>query len=204
MFRLYRPLLTLAKIWLACDTPTCCQRGAELLDQLQKYTESTHKTTVLIEVLLLQAIRQDTGGDETSALRLLEKAIELAEPGGFVRLFVDLGPPVTRLLNLLHRQGVSPNYIGPILTSYPSYTTDDGRMTEPSPSSPLVDPLTSREMEVLELLAQRLTNKEIAERLIISPGTVKTHGLNLYAKLGVHGRQQAVERARELSLLSIS
>jgi LuxR family maltose regulon positive regulatory protein len=74
-------------------------------------------------------------------------------------------------------------------------------MTEPSPSSPLVDPLTSREMEVLELLAQRLTNKEIAGRLLISPGTVKTHCLSIYSKLDVHGRQQAVQRARSLFLL---
>ena len=197
--RFYEPHLTLIKIWLAQNTPDKRQQAADSLDQLEEYTESTHNTRFLAEVLALQAILQAAEGNEPSALSLLEEAIELAQPGGFVRLFVDLGPPMARLLEPLLRHGVAPDYTAQILAAFG--TKDEGRTTKTPDSSSLVDPLTERELEVLALLGRHLTNKEIAEQLVVSPSTVKTHTLNIYRKLDVRGRQQAVAKARELGLL---
>jgi LuxR family maltose regulon positive regulatory protein len=196
LVRFYQPHLTLVRIWLARDTPASRQQVAEALDQLKSYAELTHNTVVLIMVLALLSVLHAAEDDEPAALNQLEKAIELAEPGGFVRLFLDLGPPMARLLRHLHGKGVYSNYISKILAAFEG----DSRRP-PSAVVGQPEPLTPREMEVLEFLARRLTNKEIAARLVISPGTVKTHTLNIYAKLDVHGRRQAVNKARELGLL---
>lgn len=206
MVRFYQPHLTLVKIWMALDTPASRQQVAESLDQLKNYTEFTHNTVVLTKVLALLSVLHAAEDDEPAALKLLEKAIELAQPGGFVRLFVDLGPPMARLLRLLHGKGVFSNYTLKILAAFEAGnlqpTAGDDRPL--SAVGGQIEPLTSREMEVLELLTQRLTNKEIAARLVISPGTVKTHTISIYAKLDVHGRRQAVIKARELGLISPS
>jgi LuxR family maltose regulon positive regulatory protein len=207
MYGLFAPHLTLAKIWLAQDTPASRGRAGELVERVRAFCESTHTTRFLIEALALQASLHDGEGDEVAALAALERAITMAEAGSFTRLFVDLGPPLDRLLERLRRQGVAPEYISRILIA--SETTDDAeadirrRMTEPAngPSSPLVEDLTPRELEVLALLGQHLTNKEIAERLVISPETVKSHTLSIYRKLDVRKRQQAVARAKELDIL---
>lgn len=205
MPRFYRPLLTLAKTWLAQDAPSSRQRAAEWLDRLQDYTEFIHNTAVLIEVLALQAVLHAAEEDAAAALAFLERAIGLAEPGAFVRLFVDLGPLIARLLQTLNRQGVSPDYTSQILAAFPKPVTSQEQLAAGNnqrPALELTDALTPREMEVLELLAKRLSNKEIAQRLVVSPGTVKTHTVSIYSKLDVHGRRQAVDKARELGLLS--
>jgi LuxR family maltose regulon positive regulatory protein len=159
--------------------------------------------------LALLAILHDAEGDEAVALAQLRRAVELAQPGGIVRLFVDLGPPVARLLQRLQGQDILPDYmsqfLGQILAVFDESASDQdqfsvGKSLRPSPA--LANSLTSREMEVIELLAKRLTNKEIARKLVISPDTVKTHTLNIYAKLNVHSRRQAVDRAIEIGFLS--
>jgi LuxR family maltose regulon positive regulatory protein len=115
---------------------------------------------------------------------------------------------LSELLAHLRQWGVAPEYVARILAAFPESTTDHGRQStiEPMPlagrpSSPLVEPLTDREMEVLALLAQRLTNKEIATQLFISPGTVAQHTHQIYQKLDVHNRRQAVAKAKALSIL---
>jgi LuxR family maltose regulon positive regulatory protein len=167
----------------------------------------------LIEVLSLQALLHSAQGERESALAALEQAITLAEPGGFIRLFVDLGPSMARLLDQLRHQGVAADHIDQVLAVFAWQTKDQepaqrrtfgptpkGRKTE-TESSSLIEPLTPREMQVLALLGRLLTNKEIAKELGVSPGTVKTHTLNIYQKLDVHRRQQAVARAKELNIL---
>ena len=154
-------------------------------------------------VLALQAMRYDTLGERPVALEKLAKALDLAEPGGFIRLFVDLGPQMADLLKqLLNKKNVAVDYIKQILAAF----SEDGRSLSPSPShpspQPLVDPLTHRELDILELLAQRLQNKEIAEKLFISDQTVKGHLKNIYQKLNVRNRRQAVEKARKIGILS--
>ena len=220
MAELFSPHLTLVKVWLAQDTPASRGQAADLLDKSRELVETTHNARFLIEVLALQALLRDVQGERQTALELLEQAVILAEPGGFIRLFVDLGPPLDRLLDRLRWQGVAPDYITQILVAFETTrqgTGDDGRPTtlaalvpssvvrgRPAParvSSSLLEPLTPRELEVLTLLGQHLTNNEIAEDLVVSPTTVKTHTLNIYRKLEVNSRKQAVARARELSIL---
>lgn len=211
LVRFYQPPLTLAKIWLWQDTPDTRQQAAESLDQLKGYAVSTHNTLVLIKTLALLALLRAVEEDEPAALAMLEEALRLAQPGGFVRLFLDMGPPMAHLLQTLHDRSETADHLcryrDQILSAFPIPALDQiqlGTSSSPEPGQVLVDPLTSREMEVLELLAQRLTNKEIAEKLVVSPATVKTHTLSIYAKLDVHGRRQAVEKAGEIGLLSSS
>jgi LuxR family maltose regulon positive regulatory protein len=215
------PHLTLATILIARGTPEALQEAAELLARLRQFVDETHNTWRLIEVLSLQGLLYKEQGERESALDSLAEALDLAQPGGFIRLFVDLGPPMARLLDQLRHQGVAVDYINRILAAFAEQTKDEepalrrtfgptpkGRKMETEssslvlrPSSSLPEPLTPREMEVLALLGQHLTNKEIAEELVVSPGTVKTHTLRIYRKLDVGGRQQAVAKARELELL---
>ena len=140
----------------------------------------------------------------------------LALPGGWIRPFVELGPTMAGLLDELRQRGVALQYIAQILAAFPTEAKDEGQRTEaadapfvPSPevavaSSSLIEPLTNRELEVLELMAQRLTNKEIADRLVLSVGTVKQHAYNINQKLNVRGRRQAVAKAISLGILSSS
>jgi len=133
----------------------------------------------------------------------------VAEPGGFIRLFVDLGPRMADLLKQLIKQNVAVGYIGQILAVF----RDDERGALPdecdpstahllsSSTQPLVDPLTKRELEILDLLAQRLRNKEIAAKLFILPQTEKKHLNNIYGKLNVGNRREAVEKAKKIGIL---
>jgi LuxR family maltose regulon positive regulatory protein len=198
IYGFFSPQLTLAKVWLAEDTPTSRRQAAGLLQHVREFLESTHNTRFLIEALALQALLHDTEGDETSARGDLKRAIVLAEPGGFIRLFVDLGLSMARLLAKLHRHGVAVDYITQILSAFEP--TGDGPSAAVGPSA-FIEPLTPRELEVLALLAQHLTNKEIAARLVVSHGTVKTHILHVYRKLDVRKRREAVARAKALNLL---
>jgi LuxR family maltose regulon positive regulatory protein len=182
------------------------------LDTVREFVETTHNTRFLIEVLALQALLNDRQGERQAALNLLDQTVTLAQPGGFIRLFVDLGPSIAGLLAELVPQdhGTQP-YIDQILTALKKdevLLRKGGRMKDESflpPSSlrlhPLIEPLTNREQDVLELLAQRLSNQEIAERLFVSPSTVKTHNKNIFAKLNAKNRRQAIARAQELGLI---
>jgi LuxR family maltose regulon positive regulatory protein len=139
----------------------------------------------------------------------LEHALTLAHPGGLIRPFVELGPTMAGLLEQLHRDGVATDYVERILAAL--QTEDEGRRTQgadPSlvlrPSTVLIEPLTNRELEVLELMAQRMTNKEIAAQLVLSVGTVKQHAYNINQKLHVRGRRLAVAKAISLGILARS
>ncbi|MGD8806822.1 MAG: LuxR C-terminal-related transcriptional regulator, partial [Chloroflexota bacterium] len=209
MVQLYQYQLTLVRIWLAYDSPGMRRRAADLLGKMELYAESTHNSLFLIEVKALLAVLYAAEDDIPAALAQLEGATALAQPGGIIRTFVDLGPPMADLLHTLHGQGVSSDYRSQYLIQIMSAFTGAalgqnqlGASGRPESAQVLADPLTSREVEVLELLAQRLTNKEIAEKLFIAPGTVKTHTLSIYAKLQVAGRRQAVEKAIQIGLLS--
>jgi LuxR family maltose regulon positive regulatory protein len=203
-YGIFSPHLTLVKVWLAQNTPASREHAGDLLGRLQTFFASIHNSRFLIETLALQALLSSAEGDEPAALTALQQAITLAEPGGFIRLFVDLGPSIARLLDQLRDQGVAPVYIARILAAFETrdapLAAEGGRASRAEDES-LVDPLTPRELEVLALLARHLTNRQIAEELVISPGTVKTHTLRIYRKLDVGGRQQAVARAQELDLL---
>jgi LuxR family maltose regulon positive regulatory protein len=202
-FGVFSPHLTLVKVWLAQDTPSSREQADDLLGRVREYYESTHNTRFLIEALALQAVLYDVEGDDRAALSVLELAISLAEPGGFIRLFVDMGPSMAPLLNKLRRQGVAPDYTGQVLAAFPRPAPSAG-FSSPSDWSgaeDFIEPLTPRELEVLVLLDRHLTHKEIAAELVVSYGTVKTHALNIYRKLNVSKRREAVAKAKELGLI---
>lgn len=208
MTHLYQYQLTLVKTWLASGTPEKQQQARKLLGQLRHYAGSTHNKIVLIQVLALTAILHAAEGDERAALVELNRAVESADPGEIVRPFVDLGPPMTRLLQALRGRGTEPEYLRQhldmISAAFDEPDSVPGRMSaqgESRPMAAVVEPLTVREMEVLELLAKRMTNKEVAQQLSVSPNTIKTHTVKIYDKLSVHGRRQAVDKAEEIGLL---
>ncbi len=217
MHTFHVPQLTLTRLLLAKDSATSRQQAADLLAQVCEFVERTHNTRFRIEVLALQAQLDDVQDDGSAALDKLERAVRLAEPGGWIRLFVDLGPRIAILLDRFHSRGVAPDYVAQILAAFQP-TDHRQQMTAlptgglPSvvdrPSSPvpngadeLIDPLTNREHEVLALLARQLSNKEIAARLVITPGTVKQHTHHIYQKLNVRTRWQAVTSAEALGIL---
>ena len=200
----YAPQLTLPKVLLAMNTPASRQQAGEALAKLRAFVTAAHNTRFTIEVLALQALLHAAEGDEPAGLQALEQAVLLAQPGGLVRVFVDLGPSMAGLFEQLAIRGIAEAHVEHVLEAFRSapFTPLAYPGGQPRPSQAhLIEPLTGRELEVLELLARRLSNKEIAQRLVVSPETVKRHTANIYQKLGVHSRRDAVEKARSLRIL---
>jgi LuxR family maltose regulon positive regulatory protein len=200
------PYDVLALILLAQDTPASRQQARELLSQMNDYFSAIHSTTIRIRVLALQAMLYSAEGDERQALVALSASIALAAPGGFLRLFVDLGLALKPLLQQLARQGVAPAYIDEILAAFgPDEASAIAGLpltAEPVPPPSGSTLLTHRELDVLQLLARRRTDKEIADALVISPRTVSSHIDHLGDKLGVRGRRAIVEAAQAQGLLT--
>jgi LuxR family maltose regulon positive regulatory protein len=198
----YAPQLTLPKILLTQDTPAARQQAAAELSRLLAFVTSTHNRCFTIEVLALQALVEHAQGNDRNALAALRQAVTLAQPGGFVRLFVDLGPALAGLLAQLAALGVAPEYIERLLAAFAAEPAR--RPARPVTQPGLIEPLTRREQEVLALLAQRLTAKEIAQQLVLSEQAVTRHRANIYLKLGVNSRQDAIAAARAAGLLPAS
>jgi ATP/maltotriose-dependent transcriptional regulator MalT len=178
------------------------EETAELLQRLLDAAEARGHTTRLIEVLILQALAVHAGGDTTSAVATLERCISLAEPGGYIGVFVDEGPLLARLLYKVGSGGTAPDYVRRLLAAFPVTETEQTGAENPqTPETGLLDPLSKRELEVLQVMAEGLSNQEIGARLFVSLNTVKVHTRNIYSKLGIHNRTQAVARARTLGLL---
>jgi len=176
---------------------------ARLLQRLLEPAEIGGHTSRTIEILMLQALAFEAGGDTSQAMVALEQALTLAEPGGFIRVFVDEGPPMARLLYKALSREMAPDYVRRLLTAFPGTEPEQpGPSKSQAPEPTLVEPLSEREREVLQLIAEGLTNPEIASRLFLTLNTVKTHARNIYGKLDVHSRTQAVARAQSLGLLS--
>lgn len=198
--------ITLARVLLDQGTPASLSRASELLERLHGAVASQHNRRFAVEALALQAWLDDLRGDEPAALASLRQAVALAQPDGIVRAFADLGPQMAGLLTRLRQQGHAVDFIGRLLRAFPAGRADTFDLPQSASlkatATSLVAPLTYREQEILGLLAQRLSAKEIAERLVISDRTVKRHTATIYRKLGVHGRQQAVAAGRTLGILS--
>lgn len=195
--------VTLARLLLARyrrdrDTPSL-ERVMALLDRLQSTGEESGRTGSVIEILMLRALALEACGDLAGALPSLERALSLAESEGYIRLFIGEGLPMTRLLTEASARGIMPRYTATLLAAVASHP---GRDTHPStPARDMAEPLTEREIEVLRLVAEGRSNREIADRLFLALDTVKGHNRRIFAKLDVERRTEAIARARELGLL---
>lgn len=210
--RFFVPQLTLARILIAQDTTITRQKADDLLERLHVFYGSIHNKHLLIEVLSLKAMLHDSEGDRSAALADLENALILAHPSRRIHPFLDLGPKMAALLELFGHRKRFESYIGEILAAFDRFEAQT-LQNIPSPqtshlqtpsleAAPNLDkPLTNRELEILSSLSKRLSNKEIAEELFISPETVKRHTINIYKKLASHSRQEAVTTARSLGIL---
>jgi LuxR family maltose regulon positive regulatory protein len=146
-----------------------------------------------IEIRILQAL---ACSDDEQALAYLSEALNMAQPEGYVRIFVDQGRALVPLLRRAAHEGVAPGYVARLLSAMA-----ESSGAPPSLAQPLIEPLSERELEVLSLIAAGLSNSRIAEKLMVAVGTVKAHTSSIYGKLGVRNRTQAVARARELKLI---
>jgi LuxR family maltose regulon positive regulatory protein len=186
------------------------REALSLLDRLRAAAEADGRMGSAIEILIVQALALDTQQDLTKALAALERALSLAEPEGYVRVFVDEGDSIAALLMRVaeRRTPVAP-YAVSLLDAFPrtkgqglrTETAESTRSVLRSQSSVLVEPLTEREIEILQLIAAGRSNQAIADTLVIAVSTVKKHINNLYGKLEARSRTQALLRARELNLL---
>ena len=170
--------------------------------RIHKITFETGKRHTLLETHMLLALLFFTKGETDQAFVHLGKALTIAQPEGFIRIFVDEGPPMARLLYTALSQGIAPDYIEKLLTAFPIETPE--QIPQPltkTHKDELFDPLSDREIEVLRLIAEGLSRPEIAAKLFLSKNTVKTHARNIYSKLGVNNQMQAVGKARALGLL---
>jgi LuxR family transcriptional regulator, maltose regulon positive regulatory protein len=199
-------LIVLARVHVAqAET----ERALALLARLLRAAEAHERMDHIIELLAIQALALHKQGRAAAALDSLERALRLAEPEGYIRTFVDEGMDMAALLQQAHAFSSVPSYITKLLAAFPS---PEGRApgtesAEPTglvlnpQSSALVEQLTARELEVLRLLAEGASNDDIARSLIVSLGTVKKHLSNIFGKLDVQSRTQAIARARALDLV---
>jgi len=163
----------------------------------------------VIEILVLQALAHHAQGDIPSALIPLQQALTLAEPQGYIRMFLDEGSPMAQLLREAATNGIMPNYTGKLLAAFEvqgqgnasASPIPDWQSRSSPTSQPLVEPLSQRELEVLHLFKTDLLGPEIARELVVALSTVRTHTKSIYSKLNVNNRRAAVKRAAELNLI---
>jgi LuxR family maltose regulon positive regulatory protein len=207
-FEYERTQITRARVWIAQHEPN---KALALLSHLERAARSAGRMGRVIEILLLQALALQEMGDNPRAIEALEGGLILSQPEGYLRLFVDEGPPLQGLLAqwLAHAAaGPTRDYAMHLLRQFETEPQAGGAPTseplsarvEPSAQA-LVEPLSPRELEVLHLMALGRTNGEIARQLVVAVGTVKAHTSHIYRKLDVSNRTEAVTRARQLGIL---
>ena len=197
--------LSLARVHLAQGDPAA---ALALLEPLRQQAEAKGWQDARLQVMVLQAVARHVQGEMDQAVQLLGDALALAEPGGFIRIFVDEGPPMAALLSEAANRGFAPNYVrqvraafGPADGRTPVTQDFARRASAVAAQATACEPLSERELEVLRLLGSELNGPEIARRLMVSLNTIRTHTQNVYSKLGVNDRRAAVRRAAELDLL---
>jgi LuxR family maltose regulon positive regulatory protein len=183
-FKFELPVLTKTRILVSAGT-------TDEMQAMRSHLQMQNRTIQALAHLALLELRLGFSDD---ALEALQRALYLGQPGGFVRSIVDAGPGLVPLLERLKERDVAPDYVSTLLAAF-GPTTADSREALP-------EPLTRREKEILRLMGRGLTNPEIAEALVISPHTVRTHATHIYAKLAVGNRARAVRKARQLGIIS--
>ena len=190
--------ITLARVLLARyaaeRAEASLREATRLLERLLRAAEEGARTGSVLEILVLRALARQAGGDIPAALASLQRALVLAEPEGYVRIFIDEGPPMASLLRAAAKQGITPHYARRLLAAV-------GKAEDSAPvGQGLIEPLSERELDVLRLLGTDLDGPDIARELMVSLNTVRTHTKNIYTKLAVTNRRAAVRRGKELDL----
>ena len=204
--------ITRARVTIAQRQPGA---ALQVLRPLIVRTEAAGWMGIVVEALVLESLALQAQDDRARAVAALERALSLAEPEGYVRLFVDEGTPMARLLRHALSQGIAPAYVTRLLATldkecsrfqvsgsgFAAAPTSNLKPETMKPETHPLESLSARELEVLRLVAAGLSNREIAEELTIAVGTAKRHVSNIYAKLDVHSRTQAVAKAQDLHML---
>jgi LuxR family maltose regulon positive regulatory protein len=190
--------ITLARVLLAryqSERPDGSMLEAlGLLERLLQAAEEGKRTGSVIEILVLEALAHQVQGDIPATLVPLSRALALAEPAGYIRIFVDEGPPMVHLLEAAAKHGIAPHYVRHLLTA-------TGPAEDRTPvTQGLLEPMSERELQVLGRLGTAMSGPEIAGELVVSLNTLHTHTKNIYSKLGVNNRRAAIRRAEELEL----
>ncbi len=175
-----------------------------LLKKFRKQVEEKGWKDKRLKIMVLQAVAYHANGEKDIAMQTLNDALTMAEPGGFIRIFIDEGIPMVQVLSEAAARGIKPDYVAKLLTSF----EDDKKKSknksnqDATPSAqPLIEPLSKRETEILQLIAKGLSNREICEQLFLAMSTVKGHNRNIFDKLQAQRRTEAVAYARKLGLL---
>jgi len=197
--------ITLARVLLAryrSGRPdVSISEAVGLLERLLKAAQEGGRNASVIEILVLQAIACHAQGDLPAALLPLQHALALAEPEGYIRMFLDEGSSMKQLLREASARGIMPGYTDNLLAAFEAEKRRSEAKPAPRPAQLLVESLSQRELGILQLIAQGLSNREIGERLFLALDTVKGHNRRLFDKLQVQSRTEAIARARELGLL---
>jgi LuxR family maltose regulon positive regulatory protein len=219
VFWLEIPALTYCRALLAEGSDSGLEEAQLMLEECIRLNQAAHNVCQTIQARVLLSTVYDGLERLDDALATLKEALTLAEPGGWIRPFVEIGRPMKELLDIVVEQGGGSGYVDKLLGEFEKYqrpskagTGGRGRpasrptasvSSEPVLYEELDEPLTERELEVLSLLAGGLRNKEIAEKLFVSTDTVKKHLYNLYQKLDVHSRVQVIQKARDLGIIDM-
>ena len=203
----YELPLIQARVLIAQDDPSA---ALSILEPYRQQMEARGWADERLKAMVLQTLALSAHDEKNQAAHLLGEVLALAEPEGFVRLFLDEGPPMAELLCAAAEQEIRPNYVKKLLAAFEAEMKDERQFTavpshpslvEPLNHPSLVEPLSQRELEVLRLIAQGHSNAEISQRLYLALSTVKGHNLRIFAKLQAQNRTEAVARGRELGLL---
>lgn len=200
--------ITLARLLLAQTrfqgSDSALREAMGLLDQLRQAAEEGGRMGSAIEILVLQSLARQLQGDLPAALLPMQRALTLAEPEGYARIFLDEGAGMAQLVGEAAAHGIVPAYAGKLLAAFEAThraKADDTSQSAPPASLALIDPLSQRELEILRLFKTELTGPEIAQELVIALSTVRTHTKSIYSKLSVNSRRAAVRRAIELGVM---
>lgn len=195
----YQLPISQARVHLAQGDPSA---ALAVLEPFREQVDANNLDDERLNVMVLQAVALHVNGEKEAAVSLLGETLALAEPVGFIRMFVDEGPPMGRLLLEALQRDVSPDYVRRILAAFPAdEPVKTGTLKRQDTDSEWIEPLSERELDVLQLIAEGLTNQEIASRLYLSLNTIKAHTRTIYSKLGVSNRMMAVVRAKALGIL---
>jgi LuxR family transcriptional regulator, maltose regulon positive regulatory protein len=176
----------------------------EAISILEKFLEQMQEKNwedKILQAKILLAKANHELGEREMALQIISNAISMAVPGDFIRIFIDEDLPMQRLLSEAYSQKIYPEYTGKLLSEFSKEKPTDNEVSICSQSQSLIDPLSQREMEVLKLISQGLSNQEISERLFLALSTIKGYNQRIFDKLNVQRRTEAIKRANDLGLL---